>query len=164
MKLEPFFFLLLLFVLIFVGITYLYRSRATAMRTLAARWGFQYSDGDPRIWSAGRIDSPSLIALKMRAAFEMRCHPANIIGRVWNVIDGKRNGIRVLVFDSTVFEGKGRYCTFVAAQTSENVFDRESSREEIAQCSGGTAVYRIRFMQIPWTLSITRIEKLLNNL
>jgi hypothetical protein len=164
MKLEPFFFLLFLFVLIFVGIKYLYRSRATAMRALAARWSFQYSDGDPRMWSAGRIDSPSLIVLKMRTAFEMRCQPANVISRVWNVIDGERNGIRVLIFDSTVFEGKGRYRTFVATLTSENLFESDSSREKIAQCSGWTAAYRIRFIQIPWTLTITRIEELLNNL
>jgi hypothetical protein len=116
------------------------------------------------MWSAGRIDSPSLIVLKMRTAFEMRCQPANVISRVWNVIDGERNGIRVLIFDSTVFEGKGRYCTFVATLTSENLFESDSSREKIAQCSGWTAAYRIRFIQIPWTLSITRIEELLNNL
>lgn|SRR6266852_1163453 len=158
MKLVPFFFLLFVLVLIFVGIKYLYRSRSRAMRALAARWSFQYSGGDPRIWSAGRIESPSL------TAFKMWCYPVNKISRIWNVIDGKRNGIRVLIFDSTVGEGKGVYCTFVATQTSENLFGLHSSREKIAQGSGWTAVYRIRFIQIPWTLSITRIEELLNKL
>jgi hypothetical protein len=158
MNLVPFFFLLFAFTLIFVGIKYLYRSRAAAMRALAGRWSFQYSRGNPRIWSTGRIDTPSL------TAFKMWCHPVNEISRIWNVIDGRRNGIRVLIFDSTVGEGKGVYCTFVATQTSENLFELDSSREKIAQDSGWTAVYRMRFIQIPWTLSITRIEELLNKL
>jgi hypothetical protein len=158
MKLVPFFFLAVVLVLIFVGIKYLYRSRSTAMRAFAARWSFQYSAGDPQIWSAGRIESPLLTAL------QVWCYPVNEISRIWNVIDGKRNGIRVLIFDSTVGEGKGVYCTFVATQTSENLFELDGSREKIAQASGWTVAYRIRFVQIPWTLSITRIEELLNKL
>jgi hypothetical protein len=51
-----------------------------------------------------------------------------------------------------------------ATQTSEKLFESDSSREKIAQCSGWTAAHRIRFIQIPWTLSITRVEEILNNL
>ena len=158
-KLVPFFFVLFVLALIFIGIKYLYRSRATAMRALAAKWNFQYLDGDPRIWSAGRIAT-----VHRATGFKMSCYPTNEIGRMWNVIDGQRNGTRVLIFDSTVGEGRGIYCTIVAVQTSENLFTSDSSSEKIAQCSGWIAAYRMRFIQVPWTLSVNRIEELLDSL
>jgi hypothetical protein len=159
MKLVGIFLALPAFALIFTGIEYLYRFRASAMRSLAARWNLQYSDGHPRIWSAGRNT-----ALPHPARFKMACYPAHEISRMWNVIDGQRNGNRVLIFDSTVGGKRGIYCSFVAVQTNENLFESDSSREKIVQCSGWIAAYRTRFLQVPWTLSVTRIEELLNRL
>ena len=152
--------LLSILVSIFVGIKYLYRSRATAMRALAARWSFHYSAGDPRIWGGRR--SP----VQYPTGFKMKCYPVYAMSRMWNVVDGERNGIRVLIFDSMIGTGKGaRCCTLVATQTTETLFKSVSSREKIAQRAGWTAVYRISFIGIrPWTFSITRIEELLNNL
>lgn len=157
---KDFFLPILILLPIFVGIEYLHQSRVTAMRTLATRWSFQYSAGDPQIWAGRR--SP----VHYPPEFKMRCYPVYAMSKVWNVIDGERNGIRVLIFDSRIGTGRGaRYCTFFAVQTSENLFKRVSSREKIAQRAGWTAVYRIPFIGIrPWTLSITRIEELLNNL
>lgn len=45
------------------------------------------------------------------------------------MIDGQRNGNRVLIFDSTVGGKRGIYCSFVAVQTNENLFESDSSRE-----------------------------------
>ena len=137
----------------------LYRYRASAMRALAAGWNLQYSDGDPRIWRAGRIET-----VGHPTGFKMRCYPANEIGRMWNVIDGERNGMRVLIFDSTIGEGKGNYCTFVAVQSGEKLFKSDGSRQRIVQCSGWTAAYQLSFTQVPWTMSVYEIEQLLSSL
>jgi hypothetical protein len=151
------FFGLLSIASIFVAIEFLYHSRASAMRSLAARLNFQYSAGDPRKWTAGRV-----AATCHPAGFHMACYPTNKISRMWNVLDGQRNGIRVVIFDSTVGEGKGLYCSVGAVQASENQF--EIAREKIALCSGWCAVYRTRFFQAPWTLSVSRIEELAKSL
>jgi hypothetical protein len=157
---KDFFLLVLVLLPIFVGIEYLHQSRIAAMRALATRWSFQYSSGDPQIWAGRR--SPVHYPL----GFKMRCYPVCDMSKLWNVIDGEMNGIRVLIFDTKLGTGRGaRYCTFFAIQTSENLFKCISSREKIAQRAGWTAVYRIPFIRIrPWTISITRIEELLNNL
>jgi len=159
MKLVGIFLGLLAFALIFVGIEYLYRLRASAMRSLAARWNLKYSDGHPRIWTAGR-NAP----LPHPTGFKMGCYPAHEVRRMWNVIDGQRNGNRVLIFDSTVGGPRGIYCSFVAVQANENLFVSDSPREKIAQCSGWIAIYRTRFLQVPWTLDVNRIEELLRRL
>jgi hypothetical protein len=145
-----------LIALALIGLKYLYRFRAVAMGALATRWSLRYSTGDQRIFG-GRRPVHYPIAFK---------NPGFAISRIWNVLDGERNGIRVVIFDSLIGEGRGaRACTLFATQTGENLFNGLSWGEKIAQRSGWTVVYRIPFIRIrPWTLSITRIEALLNNL
>jgi len=58
----------------------------------------------------------------------------------------------------------GFYCTFVAARTDGNPFGLISPKERIAHSNGWTALYRFRFWQIPWTLSIQRIEEHVNDM
>lgn len=119
--------------------------RAKAMRALAYKWGFHYGDRD------------------LPASFRMACYPADTIRRAWNVVKGQQHGVTVLIFDSIVGEGgRGVYCTFVAIQTEMNPFENVDSHEKIIKSSGWTAVYRLRFLQIPWTLSAKRIEDRLN--
>lgn len=158
MKLEPYLWLLVILVSILAGIKYLFRSRAGAMLAFAARLSLHYSPGDQRIFGRRPVHYPT--------GFKMRCYPIYLVSRIWNVIDGERNGIRVLIFDSMIGEGRGaRYCTFVATQSTDNLFKTVKRREKVAQRAGWTAVYRISFMGIrPWTFSIARIEEFLNNL
>jgi hypothetical protein len=163
MNLFRLFPILLLLILIFVGIKLLYRSRATAMRALATRWGFQYTKGDPKIWylPKGHIPQPT--------SFRLRGYPVNTISRMWNVIEGEKNGIRVLVVDTTMGVGRGQggkgvYSTLIAARTDKNPFADKGPKEKIAHSNGWTALYRIRFWQVPWTLSIQRIEEHLTSL
>ncbi len=159
LKLEPYLIVLLILVPVVVGIKFLYRSRAKAMCALAARWSFVYSDGDTRMFGGRRpVHYPT--------GFKMKCYPVYAVSKIFNVIDGERNGVRVLIFDSVVGEGRGaRFCTLVATQTSENIFKNVSSREKTAQRAGWTAVYRIPFISMrPGTISINRIEELLDNL
>ncbi len=96
----------------------------------------------------------------------MRCYPVYAMSSVWNVIEGERNGISILIFDSLIGTGRGaRYCTFVATQTSENLFKNLKWREKIAERAGWTALYRIAFLGIrPWSFSISRIKELVANL
>lgn len=82
------------------------------------------------------------------------------------MIEGDKNGVRVLILDSTLSMGgkRGRYSTFIALRTDKNPFEDKDAHEKIAHSNGWTALYRLRFWQIPWTLSIQRIEEHLNNL
>lgn len=119
--------------------------RARDMRSLAFRRGFQVIDTLP-------------------ASFCMTCYPADSIKVVMNVIEGQQNGIPVLIFDSVVGEGKGTYCTFIAAQTTESIFGVDDSREKVIQSGKWAALYRFRFLQTPGTLGISRIEDHLDKL
>jgi hypothetical protein len=120
--------------------------RARAMRSLALRKGFQY------------------IGRPLPASFRMTCYPADSLRWAFNVIEGQQNRVPILIFDSIVGEGRGRYCTFIATQTNTNPFGSERSREKIVQSCGWSALYRLSVLQIPGTLSIHRIEDHLNNL
>lgn len=152
-----------LLALIVTGIKLLYRSRASAMRALAQRWGFQYTEGDPKLWYLPKGYKPS------PTSFRLRGYPLNTISRMWNVIEGEKNGIGILIVDTTMSFGirigrGGRYSTFIATKTNANLFVKKSPKEKIAHSNGWTALYRLRFWQIPWTLSIQRIEEHLASL
>ena len=114
------------------------------MKALAAKWGFTYK------------------SRALPESFQMHCYPANCIMTAWNVIEGQQNGVRILIFDSTMGEVKGVYCTFVATTGPKSVFMAEVAGEKVVEASGWSAVYRKRFLQIPWTLSVSRIEHRLN--
>src|SRR4249920_2565576 len=52
--------------------------------------------------------------------------------RITNVMDGQRNGIRVVVFDCEVYEGKESWSrTVVAAKSATNVFSTTSSTSDL---------------------------------
>ena len=151
---------LLVLTAIFAGIRLLYWFRASAMRALALRWGFQYTKGDPRFWLPPKDHRPT------PTSFRLRGYPVNTISRTWNVIEGEKNGISILILDSILDFGvkRGRYCTFIAARTDQNPFGIKSPQEKIAHSNGWTALYRLCFWQIPWTLSIQRIDGHLDSL
>lgn len=119
--------------------------------------GFQYTEGNQRFWSKDPHSLPT--------SFRLRGVP---ISRAWNVIEGEKNGIRVLILDGVLNLGvkSGHYRTFIAARTDENPFENKSPQEKITHSNGWTTLYRTRFpdLLIPWTLSIQRIEEHLNNL
>jgi hypothetical protein len=145
---------------LFAGIGLLYWFRASAMRALALRRGFQYTNGDPPLWFRPKDYRP------IPTSFRLRGYPVNSISRTWNVIKGEKNGIIILILDSALDFGvrRGRYCTFIAARTDQDPFGIKSPQEKIAHSNGWTALYRLRFWQIPWTVSIQRIEEHLDSL
>jgi hypothetical protein len=152
---------LLVLTAIFGGIKLLYWFRATAMRALALRMGFQYTKGDPPLWFVPKDYRP------IPTSFRLRGSPVNMISRTWNVIEGEKNGISILILDSILDLGvkKGSYCTFIATRTDQNPFGGKDPQEKIAHSNGWTALYRLRLWQIiPWTMSVQRVEEHLNSL
>ncbi len=151
---------LLLLTVVFIGIRLLYGFRASAMRTLALKWDFQYSKGEPRMLYLPKNHSPK------PASFRLHGYPVDTLNRTWNLIEGEKNGLKILILDSTLSMGgrNGRYSTFIAVRTDTNPFDNEAPEEKIVYSNGWIALYRLRFWQIPWTLSIRRIEEHLETL
>jgi len=139
----------------------LFVPRAKDMRALASRWGFQYI-GPP----ASRWFSPSSLKVSppLPASFSLACYPADETKQVGNVIKGQQSGVPILIFDSIIGEGKGAYCTFIACQNEQNPFGTDISPDHLVQSGGWTALYRLRFLQITWTIGIQRIENHLNKL
>jgi hypothetical protein len=146
---------LLMLTAIFVGIEVLYQFRASAMRAFASKWGFRYSNGAPNKYYLPKNHRP------IPTSFRLKGYPVDTLNRTWNVIEGEKNGLKILVLDSTLSMGGryGRYTTFIAVRTDTNPFEDTSPDEEIAHSNGWTALYRLRFWQIPWTLSVRRIEE-----
>jgi hypothetical protein len=56
------------------------------------------------------------------------------------------------------------YCTFLACETERNPFGIDTKPDRLIQSGGCTAVYRVRFLQIPWTISVKRIDDYVNRL
>ncbi len=161
MTLLKFLPVLALLALIFGVIKILYTSRARAMRALAAKLGFQYIGPPASRW---RSPSSAKISPSLPVSFSLAGYPANEIRQVWNVIEGQESGKSVLIFDSIVGEGKGMYCTFIACQTEQNPFGIDTSPDRVIQSGGWTALYRVRFLQIPWTMGIQRLDDYVNKL
>lgn len=112
------------------------------MRSLANKLGFQFiGDGLPAI-------------------FQMDCYPMSEIKEAWNVIEGTHKGLQIVIFDSVIGYGRGRYCTAIACQTTENPFTLYYGSEEVVQSNGWTALYQLRFIQIPGTITVSRLEDL----
>lgn len=146
---------LLLLVTCFLGIKLLYVSRSVAMGALAHRLDLHFREGKPNILYLPRKHHP------LPTSFNVKGSPWSSVTRAWNFIEGEKNGVKVLIFDSTLGSGRGKgiYSTFVAVGTDKNPFEYVGPEMKIAHSNGWTALYRIRFWQVPWTLSTQCIEE-----
>jgi hypothetical protein len=163
---------LLLIALGCFGLKLVYRSRALAMRQLALKWGFQYTECDPHLWFphfwySSHGDSPLPASLGLSSDPEDASDDLmKDISRTWNVIEGKKDGVDILIFDGVVDLGvrRGRFSTFIAARADQNPFE-DKKPEEIVYPNDWVVLYCFRILPfVPWTLSIRRIEEHLNNL
>jgi hypothetical protein len=144
----------------FIGVKLLYLSRTAAMRALALRLGFQFREGEPHLLHLPKNHHP------LPPSFQVRGSPWNTVTRAWNFIEGEKNGTKVIIFGSTLgsrYRGNGIYSTFIAVRADNNPFSYAGHELKIAHSNGWIALYRFRFWQIPWTLSIERIEECLDN-
>ena len=139
--------------------------RAKGMRSLASAWGFRYIGPSASRWRSSRR-SRLEVESNLPSSFPRTCHPPLPFKQVWNVIEGQRSGVSILIFDSIigVERGTGRYCTFIAIETEENPFVAVPSTEKVVHSHEWTGLYRLRFLQFPWTMDIQQIKRLLNNL
>jgi hypothetical protein len=142
-----------------IRIPYIFRARA--MRSLAVRWGFQYVGPTFSGWRASS-SPPHQAALPL--SFPHWLIHARRIRQVWNVIEGQQSGLSVLIFDSIIGEGRGRYCTFFACQTEQNPFGLDIAPDRVIESHGWAVLFRVRFLQIPWTMGIQRLDDHLSKL
>jgi hypothetical protein len=139
--------LFLVFAVVIVPLVTLYFVRARAMQALALRRGFRY------------------VGRQLPKSFYLRGVPLNEITWARNVIQGDINGIPILIFDCIAGNGKGSpCCSIFAAQTSGDNFPKVFLPEKVTRQHGWTAIYRFRYIQLYWALSIARIEELLDSL
>src|SRR5438270_12876238 len=81
------------------------RRRAAAIQRLALQLGFHY---------LGRAVPASLTLSGTQLAYAKA---------IWNLIDGERQGMRIIVFDCRIGGGKGSWrCTAIAADATTDVF------------------------------------------
>ena len=101
MKIIPYIFVAALAAVLFAVLYLGERKRAAAIRNLATQCGF--------IYLGNALPKPLIL----------RGTPFERITRVWNVIDGERRGIRMIVFDCQVGIGKGSWMRSVIAVQSD---------------------------------------------
>lgn len=138
--------------------------RAHAMRALAARRGFRYIGpaAPPKWWwNPARLEIrppiPTWISNLRPTGYRIR--------QVWNVIEGKQNGVTLLIFDVVVGEYRGgQPCTLIACQTEQNPFGTVTSSDRLVQTHGWTLLHGVWFLWFCWTMGIKRIEDHLSEL
>ncbi len=141
--------------------------RAKRMKALAAKWEFRYIGPATLRFSKVWFSSSNEVSPPLPASFPLHDCPMNDVRQVWNVIEGRQNGLLLLIFDSFVRGGKsGWYCTFIACQTEQNPFKTDSWRNNVIQTGGWTVFYRSRILKTPWpwTMGIQRLDDYVSEL
>ena len=100
--------LVLLFAAVLGAVRIMHFFRARAMRGFASRLGFQYIGpaAPPQWWwnTSHLKVPPSLPAWISRLG----------VTQVWNIIEGKKNGMSVLVFDGVIGSVRSQPRTYIA--------------------------------------------------
>jgi hypothetical protein len=138
--------------------------RGRAMRALAEKLGFRYIGpaAPPKWWwnpSHFEIHHPIPTWLSHLPPSGQR------IRQVWNVIEGNKNGVSVLIFDVVVGEYRGGHpCTVIACQTQQNPFAIVSSVDRVVQTHGWTVLHGVWFLWFSWTMGTRGLEDRLSEL
>jgi hypothetical protein len=126
--------------------------RARSMRAFAARRGFQYlgPTAPPKWWW-----NPSHLEIHTPLpGWISRFSPnGQRIRQVWNVIEGKENGISILIFDCIIGGYKGgNPCTLIACHTEQNPFGNVAAVDRVEQAHGWTILHGVWFLWFSWTM------------
>jgi hypothetical protein len=139
-----------------------YTVRTRAMRALADRWGFRYLGPPPPRWwwpvshPVVRPPVPSWIS---------HLHLHGSITRIWNVIEGTRDGVTVLIFDGIIGEYRNSHpCTLIACQTEQNPFKKVASVDRVLQAHGWTVLHGVWLLWFSWTMRVRRIDQHISDL
>jgi hypothetical protein len=135
------------FLVVCIGMIFpVLRWRATAMRKLADRVGFQFTkDGS------------------LPSSFTLECKPFVYKPLVWNILEGHQNGTPILIFDSVV--GK-TYRTVIAIRTTASPYSigAETISGRIDESNGWIAITKRGFPLMVWGMSTRKIEENLRSL
>lgn len=138
--------------------------RSHAMRSLAAKLDFQYigPTAPPKWW----WNPPHLEVRPPIPNWVSRLNPSGErIRQIWNVIEGEKNGVTVLIFDAVIGEYKGGHpCTLIACQTEHDPFGEIASTDRVVQKHGWTILHGAWFLWFSWTIRIKRLDDHLSKL
>jgi hypothetical protein len=111
------------FALLFGGQFLLQRRRSAAMKRLAAQLGFMYIGG------------------ALPRSFSLAGTGLEAVSSIWNVIDGDRNGVRLIAFDCRIGRGKGSWTrTVIAAQSTVDLLGPVTEPELTVEHSGAWTI------------------------
>jgi hypothetical protein len=149
--------LTILVIFLYVFVTQ--KLRELAMREFARRWELRYTRGTPNRWPWTKAD-------RLPHGLKIKGTPANLIRNTWNILDGEIQGNRVVIFDSLMGSrlSRGWYSTVVAVRTRQNPFSNGEEPEKVSIGTEWKLLYRHRFLQIGWTLSIERLDVIMGSL
>ena len=131
--------------------------RARAMRSLAARWGFQYiGPPAPKWWNPYHAKVSPPLPHSLSYGWQFR--------QVWNVMECPQKGLSLFIFDGIIGSKGGHPCTFVACQTEQNPFGAVNSPDRLIRSHGWTVLYGVWFLWFSWTMPTRRLENHLKEL
>jgi len=153
--------LLLVLSMILGALRIFYMFRARAMRALAARWGLRYvgPPTPPQWWlnpSHPKISPPL-------PGWLSQFYPSGRrLMQVWNVIEGRQNGLSFLIFDGLVGNRRSGPCTLIACQTEQNPFATLRGRDHVIQSHGWTVLHGVHLFC--WTMGVKHLDNYLKEL
>ena len=124
-----------------------YQRRAAAMRAVATRLGFEYQAETPP------------------QSLDLRGTGLNSATSTWNVIEGKRHGVRVVAFDCQLGTGKGSWRrSVIAAESSIDVFGMFNPEFAVERSGGWVLFYQPKAVSLIPTglMPVAEIEARLN--
>lgn len=136
------------FVIVLIGVVFLWiqdHVRKFRMQRLAKRLGLTY------------------VGRRLPGALCLYGTPFNTATIAWNVIDGERDGLRIVAFDCEVYEGKTSWRrTVIAARAEADVFGAAAFYPELTvhQAGGWAVLYQPKGFGVktPGLLPISRLE------
>ncbi len=144
-------------ILCLLRIVHLLRGRA--MRSFAARRGFQYI-GPPAPsqwwWNLSRLEIHPPLTRSALCGFQAR--------QIWNVVEGNVDGMTVFIFDSIWGSKGGQPLTLISCKTEKDPFVVVTSADRVVQSRAWTVLRGVSFLGFTWTMSIKRIDAHLDNI
>lgn len=148
---------------IYGAVQVFYTARTRAMRSLAARWNFRYVGPPPPRWwwpvkhPIVRPPVPSWVSHLTLSGQR--------ITRVWNVVEGAKDGMTIVIFDVVLGEHRNSHpCTLIACQTELDPFQGRASVDRVLEDHGWMVLHGVWFLWFSWTMRVSRIDKHIRNL
>ena len=73
-------------------------------------------------------------------------------------MEGRQNGVSVLIFDAVLGAKGGSGRTFIACQTEQNPFGIITSLDRVIQSHEWTVLYGVKFLLFTWPMGIQRLD------